>query len=105
VYISLYIYDARPNKVEVRIHPRAIEAASDAFESVKEILGSRIKERSDGGAEIWVKSLHEWENLLQYFKELCPAIKVGWQSKREQRVTEEHLAAEQESSKDEIAES
>jgi hypothetical protein len=105
VYVSLYIYDYHPGKVEVRIHPRAIEAALDGFGSFKKTLADQIKIRADGGAEIWIKSLHKWENLLQYFKELCPAIKVGWQSKREQRVTEEHLAAEKESSKDEIAES
>lgn len=97
VYIALYIYDAHPNKVEIRIHPRAIEAASDAFESFKQPLADRIKMRADGGSEIWIKSSKEWEEVQQYFKELCPAIKSGWQSKREQRVVEEHLAAEQES--------
>jgi hypothetical protein len=104
VYISLYIYDARPHKVEIRIHPRAIEAAPDAFESFKETLANRIKTRSDGGAEVWIGSSKEWEDVEEQFKKICPAIKQGWQGKREKQVIEEHLAAEQESTKDEIAE-
>ena len=105
VYISLYIYDAQPGKVEIRIHPRAVEAASDFFESAKEVFGNRIKGRADGGVEIWVKSTEEWQKVLPSLEELCPAIKLGWQSKREQRVIEEHQEAEQETAKDEIVES
>lgn len=105
VYVSLYIYDYHPGKVEVRIHPRAIEAAKDDFQSFQKKLSGRTKQRSDGGAEIWIKSTEEWQEVLPAFEEICPAIKLGWQNKREQLVIKEHQEVEQETAKDEIAES
>lgn len=96
VYISLYIYDAKPGRVEIRIHPRAVEAAQASYESFKPHLKSRISTRSDGGAEVWIKTLKEWEDVSSAFVELCRAVVDGWKQKREQKSVEEFKAAEQE---------
>jgi len=96
VYVSLYINDTQPGKVDIRFHPRAVEAASDNFEPIKNKFGSKIKIRPDKGAEVWVNSLQAWEELVPYFEELCQAIVSGWKSKREQQAVEELKAAEQE---------
>jgi len=86
VYISLYLHDSRPGGVEIRLHPRSVEAASESFAVFKRNLGNRIKIRTDRGAEIWIGSSSEWEELAQSFRELCPSIVEGWKRKRAQRM-------------------
>jgi hypothetical protein len=98
VYVSLYIYDNQPGRVDIRFHPRAIEAASDNFEPIKNKFGGKIEMRPDKGAEVWINSLQAWEELTPCFEELCHIIVSGWKSKREKRVVEELKGTEQESS-------
>jgi hypothetical protein len=93
VYVALYIYDYHPGKVEIRIHPRAVEAATESFESFKRELNDGVKKRIDGGYEIWISSLKDWEMIKPHFENLCPAVVSGWRTKREQRVIEEQEAA------------
>lgn len=83
VYVSLYVYDNSPGKVEVRIQPRAVEAASNVFDVFKQNLGGRVKQRSDGGAEIWIGSWQDWEAISENFQKLCPAIVEGWKRIRD----------------------
>lgn len=101
VYIALYLSDPHPGRVEIAIYPRAIEVSLDAFNSIKDMFGEKIKYMSDGGAKIWIKSLHEWQNMQSYFEQLCPAILEGWKKKREREVVEEFQEALQESSEKE----
>lgn len=95
VYVSLYIYDTLPGKVQILFHPRAIEAAVNKFQSFKEKISDRITIKRDGAAEIWVKSLEEWEELVPHFTKLCAAISDGWKKKREEHVAAELQATEQ----------
>jgi RecB family endonuclease NucS len=95
LYMALYVHEKHSEKVEIRIHQRAVSAASSAFEPLKKKLGDKIKMRSDGGAEIWVKNMKQWEEIQPYFKEICSAVYTGWKKKREQEVIKEHQEAEQ----------
>jgi len=85
VYVSLYIHDSQPGKVEIRLHPRAVEAASESFTNFNKNLEDRIKLRGDGGAEVWLKSSSEWQEMAENFAQLCPNIVKGWKKRREQR--------------------
>lgn len=86
VYISLYIFDSQPGKVEIRLHPRAVEAANESFSHFKKALEDRIEIRADGGATIRVKSGNEWEEMVESFLKLCPCIVEGWKKKREKQM-------------------
>lgn len=105
VYVSLYIYDTHPGKVQILLNPRAIEAAANKFQSFKEKISDRITIKRDGAAEIWVKSLEEWEELVPHFTKLCAAISDGWKKKREQHVVAELEATEQVGKEEEIQKS
>lgn len=98
VYTSLYVYDAHPGRVEIRLHGRAIEAAGLGFQSFEQKLRIPCKRRSDNGAEIWIKSQEEWDSARPCFEELCPIILEGWKKKREEKAAEEFKEAEQGSS-------
>lgn len=62
-------------------------------------LGIVLKEphpmRSDGGAEIWIRSLNDWEQAKPQFDRLCPAIIEGWKQQREEQAAEEFADAKQ----------
>ena len=96
VYISLYIYDAKPGKVRIVINLRAVESASDGFELFEQNLGDMMTQDPNGNKEIWIKSLQEWEAVRDNFESLCSAINSSWQSKRKQQIVEEEKAASQE---------
>jgi hypothetical protein len=104
VYLSLYIFEAHRGKVQIRIQPRAVDAASGLFEGFKEQLGDRIEMRPDGAAGMWVTSLQDWQRIEQHFQELCPAIVEGWKRKREERIIEEHRAAAENTAEEETEE-
>lgn len=104
VHIALYIYDNHPGRVKLQIYGRATEAASDIFEQFREKLSNRLTSKYDGGAEIWVTSLEDWEKLIPQFKELCLAIVAGWKKKREQQLDVEFHETEKESTSEEVPE-
>ena len=54
-----------------------------------------------------MKSSSEWREVAESFMQLCPAVMQGWKNKREQRVAQEHKAAEEESGieKEDVTES
>jgi hypothetical protein len=93
VYISLYLSDPNPGKVNIYLHPRAIEVTKEIFISVKDNLGDRVKMRKDGAAEIWISSSDDWKKIQPYFEQICPAIIEGWKHKREQEVVKEFKEA------------
>ena len=96
VYIALYRLDSHPGKVRMQIYPRAVEVAREAYQSLKAQLRDRIVERSDGGADIWVNSLNDVEELQQNLEKYCEAIVDGWKKKREKESMKEFQAAEKE---------
>lgn len=90
VYISLYLSDQNPGKVNIYIHPRALNyVTTEAIWSLKESLGDSIKSKKDGAIEIWVSSYNDWKKLQAYFEQICPDIIEGWKHKREQEVVKE----------------
>lgn len=98
VYASLYLQDAKPNWVQIYLHPRAIEAASEDFRSFADSLGNRLLKRQYGSCDLWVKSKSDWNSLKSKFEEFCPAILAGWKRKKEQQSKEEFESAEVEKS-------
>jgi len=98
VYVSLYIYDAHPGKIEIRLHGRAVEAAGEGFQTFSKTAGVPCKQRSDGGVELWIKSRKEWDSIKPGFQELCPLILEGCKRNREKKAAEEFKEAEQTSS-------
>ncbi|MBM4467487.1 MAG: DUF91 domain-containing protein [Chloroflexi bacterium] len=84
VFVSLYLYDNRPGEVQVRIHPRAVAAASEFFTS-PEAPTENMHRRPDGGVEVWIGSPDEWKKREPFFKKLCSAIVTGWRKGREQQ--------------------
>jgi hypothetical protein len=98
VYISLYLFDAQPGKVQIYMQPRALEKiTADLFQSIKDSLGSKIKFTGHGAPVIWVKSSKEWKELRPIFEKICTAIIEGGKRKREQEVVEEFQEASQDS--------
>lgn len=84
VYVSLYISDSQPGKVEVRVHPRAVEAAKgDRSKSAQQI--PNITMRHDGAASLTVNSLEEWNGLLPVLEAFCQDVLQGWKAKRERQ--------------------
>jgi hypothetical protein len=88
VFVSLYLSDARPREVQIRIHPRAMDAASDFLTSA-EASSEDMRLRPDGGAEIWIRSIQQWNEIIPFFKRLCAAIVTGWRKRREQQAESE----------------
>ena len=82
VYFSLYLNEKFPQKAEIRIQPRAIEAAPKSFEKFREGMPLKVTEKESGGAGIWISSLNEWESVAGEFKKLCADIQEGWKEKR-----------------------
>lgn len=98
VYISLYLSDAQPGKVQIYIQPKALEKiTSDLLQSIKDSLGNKIKFTSHGAPVIWVNSSKEWKDLRPHFEKICTAIIEGGKKKREQEVVEEFQEASQDS--------
>jgi hypothetical protein len=89
VYISLYLSDLNPGKVNIYRHPRAIEISKDTFLSVRENLGDQVNIRKDGAIEIWISSNNEWNKIQPYLEKICKAIIEGWKHKREREVVKE----------------
>jgi len=88
VFVSLYLIESRPGEVQVRVHPRAMAAASEVLGS-EGITCQGMNLRPDGGAEIWIGSAEEWEAVTPFFQRLCEAIVAGWRKKRERQAHEE----------------
>lgn len=88
VFVSLYLSDARPREVQVRIHPRAMDAASDLLTS-QEASSEHMQFRPDGGAEVWISSMQHWNETTPFFEKLCRAIVAGWKKRREQHASSE----------------
>jgi hypothetical protein len=88
VFVSLYLSDTHRGEVQVRIHPRAVDAASD-FLKTRETPVEHMQLRSDGGAEIWINSLEGWNERALFFKKLCSAIVAGWKKRRERQAKSE----------------
>ncbi len=82
VYVSLYLSDARPGEVQIRIHPRAMEAAADLITS-REAFFEKLQSRTDGGADVWISSIQSWNENTSFFEQLCGAIVAGWKKRRE----------------------
>jgi len=82
VYISLYVNENKPGKAEIRIQQRAIEAAPEAFDGFCHGLMDKVIKRPAGGAEVWVSSLDEWQEMADDFMKLCPPILEGWKERR-----------------------
>jgi hypothetical protein len=95
VYVSLYISNAFRGKTKIQIHPRAAKACSSSIEEYKGSIGGMLNMRNDGGAEIWIKSLSDWEHTKPNFDRLCPNIIEGWKKKREEKASEEFAEAKQ----------
>jgi len=88
VFVSLYLIEGRPGEVQVRVHPRAMAAASEVLGS-EETTCEGMNLRADGGAEIWIGSTEEWETVVPFFERLCEAVVAGWRKKRERQAHEE----------------
>ncbi|MGO9021892.1 MAG: endonuclease NucS domain-containing protein [Syntrophobacteraceae bacterium] len=101
VYASLYIAEAQ---VEIRILPRAVEAASPYLTEFQKGIGSRMALKSDGGAGILVKSLDEWKQILPAFEEFLPKVIEGWKKKRQQKAAQEFDEADRHQGEGELFE-
>jgi hypothetical protein len=88
VFVSLYLYELHPGKVQVRVHPRAGDVVAH-FLSTAEVPSGRVERRSDGGAELWVRSLEDWKAIEPFLRRLCAAVVAGWKKKREQQAKSE----------------
>lgn len=88
VFVSLYLSDTHPREVRVRIHPRAVDAASD-FLTSQETSIEHMQLRPDGGAEVWISSIQHWNDTTPFFEKLFRAIVKGWKEKREQHASSE----------------
>jgi hypothetical protein len=86
VYISLYVNENQPNRLEIRIQERAIEVAPGQFEKFSGKITGKLKKRPAGGASVWVSSLKDWGEIEEDFKTLCKAVHSGWQKKRESAI-------------------
>jgi len=102
VFLSLNLNDSKQGQTQVRIHPRAVEAAG-GFESVSKLLGDRLQLRQNGGAEQWITSAQEWGESVSAFKQLCAAIVAGWKKKREQLTNSEMQVTAGENEKGELS--
>ncbi len=83
VYASLYLRDNRPGKIQVYLHPRAVEVAKDDLDRIFQDISLKVKERKDGSLEIWVSSEQAWQQNEKLFREVCTAIYEGWKRKRD----------------------
>lgn len=101
VFVSLYLNDARHGEVQVRVHPRAMEAASEWLVS-EDVLYEGMRVRADGGAEIWISSAEAWETAVPFFQELCEAIVAGWKKRRELRAHEEAQPGDEGEAEEEV---
>lgn len=84
-YVSLYVQESRPGKVQLYLQPRAVQATGglvDARIDDKNLSGTR---RRDGSVEVWVGSTAAWEKLIPQLKEICKAIVEGWNKKRDEQ--------------------
>lgn len=96
VYVALYIYENQPGRVKIQFYPRAVETSPDGFKNLKENLSKKVVFKPDGSSEIWIESMHDWENIKSNFKEICPKIISGWKAKKEKQSLEEFKDAERE---------
>jgi hypothetical protein len=83
VYVSLYLHDSRPGRVQLYFHPRAVLAAGERWKNFfKDIRGELTTGNKDGGAEIWIGSPEECEYVCSKSEEICDVIIQGWQEQR-----------------------
>jgi endonuclease NucS-like protein len=96
VYLALYINDNQPRRTKICLYPRAIEASKDAFSVFQNECDIQVDLKNDGGAEIWIGSLMEWEGLKPSFEKYCPELINGWKKKREKQSSQEFSANDEE---------
>jgi len=98
VYISLYLNPNKPGQVQVALQERAVESASENFDQITKPIEGRIVKAQSGVHTLWIKSKDDWEQLKNYFNQLCESILKGWKRNREQQSEEEFESASSSSS-------
>ena len=70
-----------------------MEAANEYFAEFTEKAGKGLKERSDKGAEFWIKSLDDWQQAKAKLQEFLPRVLEGWKKKTHLKEDQENQEA------------
>jgi len=89
VYLSLYLYESRPESVQLFFQPRAIDAAKEAFDNLRNNYKEFVSDTKSGCLYIWLKKGELLERLYPDLTELLKQIEMGWKNKQKQSEEEQ----------------
>jgi hypothetical protein len=88
VYLSIYLAENRPNRVQLCFQPRSIDVAKEAFDNLKKNYKDLISD-TKGSLYIWLKKGEQLERFCVDLKVLINQIETGWKNKQIQLEAEQ----------------
>jgi hypothetical protein len=88
VYLSIYLSENHPNSVQLYFQPRAIDAAKEAFDKLKNNYKELTLDPRYDSLHIWLKKGELLERFCEDLKDLIKQIETGWKNKQMQSEAE-----------------
>jgi hypothetical protein len=85
-YLSLYAPQDRNGKIQLLLHPRAMEGVErDKLNDAAKAMGSNLLPKANGSGEIWIDGHRSASHYAQPLTDVAQLIAAGWRAKMDSR--------------------